>query len=149
MAQIETKSCSKTAIWSKKLFKNSKNRKRDSVTFLKRSTFWPKTHVENTRDREFFCLFSKSVTWQGQRSDLLRYKQHQTDQTPSYCYLLGSCWGWIVTKSTSCDHGETYTQMSFHCYIWRYRAMTGANSLNWKEREKSCECKRATKEDTT
>ena len=90
MAQIETKNCSKTAIWSKKLFKNSKNRKRDSVTFLKRSTFWPRIYVENTRDSVFFGLFSVSVTWQGQRSDLLRYfvkeqrKRHLKKKNPGF-----------------------------------------------------------------
>ena len=43
-------------------FKNSEIRKRDNVTFIKRSTFWPKIHVENTRDSVFFGLFSVSVT---------------------------------------------------------------------------------------
>ena len=71
---------SKNSNMVKKLFKNSKNRKRDSVTFLERSTFWPKTcrrddvtflkrstfwpriYVENTRDSVVFGLFSVSVT---------------------------------------------------------------------------------------
>ena len=48
MAQNVTKNCSKTAKKAKKVFKHSKNRKCDDVTFLIGSTLWPRTYVANS-----------------------------------------------------------------------------------------------------
>ena len=45
------------------------------ITFLLRSTFWPRIHVENTRGIVFFGLFSVNKTWQGQRSDVLQQRK--------------------------------------------------------------------------
>ena len=72
MAQNVTKNCSKTATRSKKMFKNSKNRKCDAVTFLIGLTLWPRIYVANSVTASKNCLFSDGVTWWGHRSNLIQ-----------------------------------------------------------------------------
>ena len=88
----------------------------------------------------FFCLSSTGFILQICFKSSLEYFFPSSSSVEISCLL-----------SRSVNHGETYTWMPFNYYIWRYRTMTGKNSVNWKRRKKTpkrCECKRATKEDT-
>ena len=58
-----------------KLFQNSKNRKRDSVTFLIGSTFAQNIRCktrDNVKPYKNKAFFSVGVTWQGHRFNLIR-----------------------------------------------------------------------------